>query len=66
MNCTVEVSARGVWLPNRTGTETVEDLVQEVADRVTEMVLSADRQHEQSEGSRDATAVEASAGASSE
>lgn len=60
MNSTIDVSARGIWLPNRTGTGKLEDLVQEVAGRVTEMALSADGQQQQPENTREAPATAAS------
>jgi signal transduction histidine kinase len=65
MNSTIEVSARGIWLPNRTGTEKLEDLVQEVADRATEMALAADGQREETPIGEEATPAQTPAGASS-
>ena len=41
MNSNVEVSARGIWMPTRTGSETLDAMVREVAERVTDMALTA-------------------------
>jgi anti-sigma regulatory factor (Ser/Thr protein kinase) len=64
MNSTIAVSARGIWLPNRTGTEKLEDLVKEVADRVTEMALAADGQREETPIGEEGPPAQAPAGAS--
>lgn len=65
MNSTIKVSARGIWLPNRTGTEKLEDLVQEVADRVTDMALTADGPRAEKPIGQEAAPAQAPAGASS-